>query len=77
MRGERKKLKKKIKVKKMQFDFSDPLAIFIPRYNNNKNHCDGMEAFSVNKVRLRQSLDYGRCENQIRASSDYTPLATM
>lgn len=36
-----------------------------------------MEAFSGNKVRLRQSLSYGRCENQIRASSDYTPLATM
>ena len=30
MGGERKTLKKKIKVKKMQFDFSDPLAIFIP-----------------------------------------------
>ena len=29
------------------------------------------------KVRLRQGLDYGRCENQIRASSEYTPLATM
>ena len=28
------------------------------------------------KVRLGQGLDYGRCENHIRASSDYTPLTS-